>query len=61
MDIVTFFKQVRQEVAKVTWPTRKETLASTGMVLVVVAIASLFFCLIDWAMLEGIIFLGLGG
>jgi preprotein translocase subunit SecE len=47
MNPLTFFRQVRQEVAKVTWPTRKETTISTGMVLVMVVLASVFFLLID--------------
>lgn len=48
-----FLQEVRQEVAKVTWPTRQETLISTVMVLVMVLLASIFFLvadqLISWA------------
>jgi preprotein translocase subunit SecE len=44
---LTFFRQVRQEVSKVTWPTRKETTVSTGMVMVMVVLASVFFLLVD--------------
>lgn len=44
---VKFLQEVRQEVSKVTWPTRNETLVSTIMVLVMVALASLFFLLAD--------------
>jgi preprotein translocase subunit SecE len=42
-----FFRQVRQEVAKVTWPSRKETSISTGMVFLMVVLASVFFLLVD--------------
>jgi preprotein translocase subunit SecE len=42
-----FVRQVRREASKVAWPTRKETLVSTAMVLVMVLIASLFFLLVD--------------
>ena len=42
-----FAQQVRQEVAKVTWPTRKETLISTGMVFVMVFVSALFFFVLD--------------
>ena len=42
-----FVQQVRQEMSRVTWPTRKETLVTTGMVFVMVVIASLFFLLSD--------------
>ena len=42
-----FFRQVRQEVAKVTWPNRKETTVSTALVFVMVVLASAFFLLVD--------------
>jgi preprotein translocase subunit SecE len=42
-----FLQEVRQEVAKVTWPTRQETMISTIMVLVMVLVASLFFLVAD--------------
>lgn len=44
---VKFLQEVRQEVSKVTWPTRQETLISTVMVLVMVTLASLFFLAAD--------------
>jgi preprotein translocase subunit SecE len=43
----TFLQQVRSEVAKVVWPTRGETIVSTIMVLVMVALASIFFLAAD--------------
>ena len=46
---ITFLQQVRQEVSKVTWPSRNEVLVSTIMVLVLVIAASLFFLLADQA------------
>ena len=42
-----FLQQVRSEAAKVTWPTRKETLVTTAMVFVMVVVASVFFLLSD--------------
>ena len=42
-----FIQEVRQEVAKVTWPTRKEVMVTTAMVLVMVVAASLFFLMVD--------------
>jgi len=42
-----FFRQVRQEVTKVSWPSRKETGISTAMVFVMVVLASVFFLLVD--------------
>ncbi len=42
-----FVQEVRQEVAKVTWPTRKEVWVTTLMVIVMVALASIFFLIAD--------------
>jgi len=42
-----FIEEVRQETAKVTWPTWKEVWITTTMVLVMVALTSLFFLLTD--------------
>jgi preprotein translocase subunit SecE len=44
---LTFLRQVRTEVSKVVWPTRNETIVSTIMVLIMVALASLFFLAAD--------------
>jgi preprotein translocase subunit SecE len=43
-----FAKQVRQEASRVTWPSRRETGVSFLMVLLMVAVASVFFLVIDW-------------
>lgn len=43
----TFLQQVRSETAKVVWPSRRETMISTIMVLVMVFIAALFFFAAD--------------
>jgi len=43
----TFFQQVRAETAKVTWPTRRETLITTAMVFVMVILAAVFFFAVD--------------
>jgi preprotein translocase subunit SecE len=42
-----FMQQVRQEAEKVTWPTRKETLITTVMVMIMVALAAVFFLGVD--------------
>jgi len=42
-----FLQEVREETEKVTWPSRKETVITTAMVFVMVAIASVFFLVID--------------
>jgi preprotein translocase subunit SecE len=59
---VEFFRQVRQEVAKVTWPTRKETTITTLMVFAMVVMASIFFLIVDSLLSTGITtLLGFGG
>ncbi len=42
-----FIEEVRQETSKVTWPTWKEVWITTTMVLVMVALTSVFFLLTD--------------
>ena len=42
-----FFRQVKQEVKKVTWPTKKEVFQTSLMVIVLVAIAATFFFFVD--------------
>ncbi len=57
-----FIQEVRQETAKVTWPSRKETSISTGMVFVMVILAALFFLVADQILQFGVkLVLGLGG
>ncbi|MBW8268043.1 preprotein translocase subunit SecE [Caldovatus aquaticus] len=47
LDPAQFIREVRQEVNRVTWPTRKETLITTGLVLGMSALAALFFLVVD--------------
>ena len=44
---VEFLRQVRQETSKVTWPTRRETLISVAMVVIMVVLFSIFFFVVD--------------
>ncbi|WFU10235.1 preprotein translocase subunit SecE [Rhizobium sp. CB3090] len=44
---LAFLQQVRSETSKITWPSRRETMISTVMVLVMVIFASLFFFAAD--------------
>lgn len=56
-----FLQQVRQETAKVTWPTRKETAITTVMVFIFVFVAALFFLVADQIIAWGLsLILGLG-
>lgn len=57
-----FVRQVRQEVNKVTWATKKETATATGMVFVMVFVAAIFFFLVDMFLSWGVqTILGFGG
>ena len=57
----TFIQQVRQETTKVTWPSRRETLISSAMVLVFAFIAAIFFFAADQVMALGVeLILGIG-
>ena len=44
---IQFFRQVKQEVKKITWPTRKEVTRTSTMVIILVALATLFFFFVD--------------
>ena len=56
-----FVQQVRQELARVTWPTRKETMVTTAMVFVMVFIAAAFFFIVDQVLSYGVrVLFGLG-
>ena len=47
VDPAKFVREVRAEMARVTWPSRKETMVTTGLVLAMVALAAMFFFLVD--------------
>ena len=53
-SITQFFGEVKREVAKVTWPTRKETMTATIMVLAMAIVAAIFFFTIDRIMGFGV-------
>ena len=57
-----FVRQVRQEINRITWATRRETMYASLSVLVMAMIASLFFLLVDLLLSSIVEFLlGLGG
>jgi len=56
-----FLQQVRSEATKVVWPTRRETLVTTGLVMLMVVFASVFFLVVDEALRVAVsLALGLG-
>jgi preprotein translocase subunit SecE len=50
--IVQFLKEVRFELKRVTWPSRKETLAGTVVVLIIVMIVAFFLGIVDIGLAE---------
>jgi len=51
---VQFVQQARAEVAKVVWPTRREVLLTTAMVLLLATLAAVFFSLVDLLIRTGL-------
>ncbi|MCE8007023.1 preprotein translocase subunit SecE [Aestuariivita sp.] len=51
---VQFIQQVRAEVSKVVWPTRREVLLTTVMVFIMAALTAIFFALVDLLIRSGI-------
>ena len=51
---VEFINQTRAEVAKVVWPTRREVALTTVMILLLAAVAAVFFSLVDFGIRSGL-------
>ncbi len=51
---VEFVQEVREEARKITWPTRKEVMISTVMVMIMVSLAAVFFLVVDAILKWGI-------
>lgn len=49
-----FIQQVRSEVAKVVWPTRREVLLTTVMVFIMASLTAVFFALVDLLIRSGL-------
>ena len=49
-----FIQQVRSEVSKVVWPTRREVVLTTVMVFIFAALAAVVFALVDLAIRGGL-------
>ena len=61
-NLFKFMQEVRVEASKVTWPSRRETAITTGMVFFMVAVASVFFLFADMVMRALVsLVLGVGG
>jgi preprotein translocase subunit SecE len=51
---VEFTQQVREEARKIAWPSRKEVMISTIMVMIMVTMAAIFFLAVDFFLKQGI-------
>jgi preprotein translocase subunit SecE len=51
---IQFIQQVRAEVAKVVWPTRREVALTTAMVFVMAVLTAIFFFFVDWLIRQGL-------
>jgi preprotein translocase subunit SecE len=49
-----FVQQVRSEVAKVVWPTRREVTTTTIMIFIMATLTSIFFFLVDFVIRNGL-------
>lgn len=49
-----FIQQVRAEVAKIVWPTRREVMLTTVMVFILAALTAVFFALVDIVIRTGL-------
>jgi len=49
-----FIQQVRAEVSKVVWPTRREVMLTTAMVFVMAALTAIFFFIVDLLIKTGL-------
>lgn len=61
VSIAQYVRNVKQELAKVSWPSKKETKITTLMVFIMVIISAMFFFIVDQLLSYGIrLVLGLG-
>lgn len=51
---IQFIQQVRAEIAKVVWPTRREVFLTTVMVFIMAALTGTFFALVDLLIRSGL-------
>lgn len=51
---ILFIQQVRAEVAKVSWPTRREVMLTSIMVFIMAALTATFFSLVDLGIRSGL-------
>jgi preprotein translocase subunit SecE len=56
-NVTQFLKDAKVELKKVTWPTPKQTLASTAVVIIIVFIVAIYLGIIDFALAKAVKFI----
>ncbi len=56
-----FARDARTELRRVVWPTSKETMQTTAIVMTIVILIALFLWFVDWALLKGVTYLATQG
>jgi len=49
-----FVRQVRQEMSKVSWPSRRETIVSVVLVFILSSLLGIYFLVVDWFLAKGV-------
>lgn len=52
--VVTYFREAKEELKKVTWPTKQEVMRYTIAVIVMCAALAVYFGLLDWLLTKGL-------
>jgi preprotein translocase subunit SecE len=53
-NVTQFLKEAKVELKKVTWPTPKQTMASTAVVIIIVFIVAIYLGIIDFALAKAV-------
>ena len=51
---IQFIQEIRSQVSKIVWPTRREVLLTTVMVFIMATLTAIFFALVDLAIRSGL-------
>ena len=55
--LIKYFKESRQELKKVVWPSREAVISSTKVVIISTVLVAIFLGLIDFLLLKGVLFI----
>ncbi len=52
--VVRYFREAREELRKVTWPSRREVLLYASLVIAISIVTAAYFGLLDWLFSQGL-------